>query len=246
MTDDSVLTLAVAKVLMNNYPIDYSEQGLEKIKKELVNEFVATCYEHPNAGYGGMFYDWLRSPEHKPYNSYGNGSAMRISPVGWIANSEEEVKKLSKAVSEITHNHPKGIKGAEAIAMCIFLARNGVSKTDIKKRMIKEYYPEIVKLNYQDLLENYDFDETCPGSVPQAIYLFLISKDLEDTYRTCVAVGGDTDTIACMAGSIAEAYYQKDVLSPLENKFIYMFFDRKTENFIKSFYQMIGNPKFNK
>ena len=150
MTDDSVLTLAVAKVLMNNYPIDYSEQGLEKIKKELVNEFVATCYEHPNAGYGGMFYDWLRSPKHKPYNSYGNGSAMRISPVGWIANSEEEIKKLSKAVSEITHNHPKALKAQKPL-QCVFFWREMVypkrtSKKEWSKSIIQRLLNSIIKI----------------------------------------------------------------------------------------------------
>ena len=193
MTDDSLLTLAVARVLLKHYPIDYSEQGLENIKKDLVQEFVRTWKQNPGAGFGGMFFQWCahatKTGEAEPYHSYGNGSAMRISPVGWIANSEEEVKLLSKAVTEITHDHPEGIKGAEAVAMAIYLARNGASKEEIKARMVKDYYPEIVNLDFDDLVAHYEFSEICQKSVPQAIYCFLISNSLEDAIRNCIAAG---------------------------------------------------------
>ena len=153
-----------------------------------------------------MFFRWcdkaFRTGYAEPYNSFGNGSAMRISPVGWMAKSEEEVKILSKTVTEITHNHPEGIKGAEAVAMCIYLARNGYSKEQIEERMLNDYYPEISSLDFDELVENYEFSEICQKSVPQAIYCFLISNSLEDTIRNCVAIGGDCDTTGAMAGSL--------------------------------------------
>ena len=249
MTDDSLLTIAVAKTLLTNYPIKYDEESLRRIQKELAEEFVAICKSKPFAGFGGMFIDWcIRCYEkgtiEPPYNSFGNGSAMRISPVGWIANSEDEVKVLSKTVSEITHNHPEGLKGAEAVAMAIYLSLHGSSKEEIKERMIKDYYPEIENLDFKDLLDNYDFDSTCQGSVPQAIYCFLISNSLEDAIRNCIAIGGDCDTTAAMAGSIAEAYYQKDILSNFEEKFILEMIDPKVEELIKRFHQTIGSKKF--
>ena len=249
MTDDSLLTLAVAKTLIKHYPIDYSEEGLKALQTDLAKEFVNTWSKNKSAGFGGMFYRWCEKSKNSdeiapPYNSYGNGSAMRISPVGWVANSEEEVKILSKAVTEITHNHPEGIKGAEAIAMAIFLALHSSSKEEIKERMIKDYYPEIEKLDYNDLLENYYFSPTCQESVPQAIYCFLISDGLEDTIRSCIAIGGDSDTTSAMAGSIAEAYYQKDELSMVEDKILYFLIEPEEERFIKSFYKTIGSKKF--
>ena len=135
MTDDSLLTIAVAKTLLKHYPIKYDEESLKLIQKDLVDEFVDTWRFNKGAGFGAMFYNWCEKARFghiEPYNSYGNGSAMRISPVGWIANSEDEVKLLSKTVTEITHNHPEGIKGAEAVAMAIYLALHGASKEEIR------------------------------------------------------------------------------------------------------------------
>lgn len=250
MTDDSLLTIAVAKVLMKYYPIDYSEESLKKIQDDLIKEFVLTWRMNIHAGFGAMFFEWCRKAhqEHiieRP-NSYGNGSAMRISPVGWIANTEEEVKILSKTVTEITHNHPEGIKGAEAVAMCIFLAIHGYSKEQIKERMAKEYYPEIENLDFDDLVKNYKFSATCQRSVPQAIYCFLISNSLEDAIRNCIAIGGDCDTTAAMAGAIAEAYYQKDNLSKFEEDFLYYMIDPHVEKLVKDFHKTIGSKKFTK
>ena len=248
MTDDSYLTLAVAKVLLNHYPIKYDEESLESIKKDLIKEFAETWSKHKGCGFGGRFFQWAKEAYYKgyaaPYNSYGNGSGMRISPVGWLANSEEEVKLLSKTVTEITHNHPEGIKGAEAIAMCIFLARNNYSKEDIKERMIKDYYPEIKDLDFNQLVKTYQFSEICQKSVPQAIYCFLISDSLEDTIRNCVAIGGDADTTSAMAGAIAEAYYQKDTLSPFEDKYMYFMIDIEAEELVKRLHKTIGSVKF--
>lgn len=249
MTDDSLLTIAVAKTLLANYPIKYDDESLRRIQKELAEEFVATCKSKPFAGFGGMFIDWcIRCDEKRtiapPYNSFGNGSAMRISPVGWIAKSKEEVKTLSKAVTEITHNHPEGLKGAEAVAMCIYLALHGSSKEEIKERMIKNYYPEITDLHFDDLVENYKFFAICQKSVPQAIYCFLISNSLEDAIRNCIAIGGDCDTTAAMAGAIAEAYYQKEKLSDFEDKFLYLMIDPEVEKLVKQFHKTIGSKKF--
>lgn len=249
MTDDSLLTIAVAKVLMNNYPLSFDQESLEKIKKELIYEFVRTWRINKGAGFGGMFFQWCQKALNnnfyaEPYNSYGNGSAMRISPVGWIANSEEEVKILTKAVTEITHNHPEGIKGAEAVAMAIYLARNGYSKEQIKERMVNDYYPEIATLDFDDLVKHYEFSEICQKSVPQAIYCFLISNSLEDAIRNCVGIAGDCDTTASMAGAIAEAYYQKDKVSEFEDKYLYWLIDPEVEQLAKEFHKTIGSNKF--
>ena len=250
MTDDSLLTIAVARALLKHYPIQYNEESLEAIKKDLVYEFTRIWRCYPQAGFGEKFFEWARRAsifgEAKPYNSYGNGSAMRISPVGWIANNEGEVKQLSKAVTEITHNHPEGLKGAEAVAMCIYLARNGYSKEQIKKRMIDEYYPEIAFFNYQELVKTSEFSEICQKSVPQAIYCFLISDSLEDAIRNAVSLGADSDTQACIAGSIAETYYQRDKVSEFEDKYMYFMMDPFAEDFVKDFHKTIGSNKFNK
>jgi len=250
MTDDSYLTIAVAKTLLKHYPIKYDEQSLKELQNDLSQEFVDMWSKHKEAGFGGMFYEWCLTCRDtgeiaKPYNSYGNGSAMRISPVGWIANSEEEVKVLSKAVTEITHNHPEGIKGAEAVAMAIYLALHGVSKEEIKERMINEYYPEIAKLDFNELVKHYRFSEICQKSVPQAIFCFLISSSLEDTIRNCVAIGGDCDTTGAMAGAIAEAFYQKEQLSKFEDRYLYFMIDPDVEKLVKEFHKAIGSKKFN-
>lgn len=212
----------------------------------MIKEFYLTWRRHPDAGYGRRFFDWCLDVEKgntKAYNSYGNGAAMRISLVGWIAQSEDEVKLLSKTVTEITHNHKEGIKGAEAVSMCIYLALHGYSKEQIKERMISDYYPEIENLDYEELVKSYYFTPTCQKSVPQAIYCFLISTNLEDAIRNCVGIGGDCDTTGAMAGSIAEAFYQKDKLSPFEEKFVYLKIDPDVVKVLKEFYMMLGNNK---
>ncbi len=248
MTDDSMLTIAVAMVLLRHYPIDYSIESLKSIQKDLAKEFADTFFSKPHAGYGYLFTNWCIASRNNntiqpAYNSFGNGSAMRISPVAWIVDSIEHLKLLTKAVTEITHNHPEGLKGAEAISLCIYLALHKKSKEEIKEIMIKDYYPEIATLDFDQLVKNYTFNSSCQGSVPQAIYAFLISDSLEDTIRTCVAIGGDTDTIAAMAGSIAEAYYQKEQISPFEDRFLYLLIDPEVERIIKSFHKTIGSRK---
>ena len=195
-----------------------------------------------------MFYFWCgkcaREGSRAPaYHSFGNGAPMRVSPVAWAARSEAELKKLSRIVTEITHDHPEGLKGAEAVALATYLALHGASKEEIKRRMVSEYYPIIADLDFADLVKNYRFCSDCRESVPQAIYCFLISDSLEDAIRNCVAIGGDCDTNGAMAGAIAEAYYQKDSLSDFEDKCLYFMVDPEIESLIKDFHQMIGSHK---
>ena len=196
LTDDSIMTLAVAEMLQKKCVYN---------KDKIVETFKRWGRAFPDAGYGGRFYNWLFSDNTLPYNSFGNGAAMRISPVGWYANSEEEVVDFATRVTEVTHNHPEGIKGAIVTAMCIYYARIGKDKEFIKK-YVEQYYS--LDFDYDKLKKNYYFNETCQNTVPQAIYCFLISKDFEDCIRTTISIGGDCDTTAAIACSIAEAYYK--------------------------------------
>ena len=193
-TDDSVLTIAVADCILHG--------------KDYAKTFKEYGRRYPKAGYGGMFIRWLGSKDLSPYNSYGNGSAMRVSPVGFAFDTMEEVLLEAEKSSAVTHNHPEGIKGAQAIAASIFLARTGQNKKNIR-----EYIEKTFLYNLEQTLDvirpTYDFNETCPGSVPQAIIAFLESNDYEDAIRKAISLGGDSDTIACMTGGIAEAYYKK-------------------------------------
>lgn len=242
-TDDSACTMAVAETLMKHYPIDYSDEGLNSLKKDLIENFIKYVKTYPDVGYGGSFYRWATEEgDHKPYNSWGNGSGMRVSPVGWMVNSEEEVLKLVEATAEVTHNHPEGIKGAQAVAMCIFMARKGKSKEEIKEYIYDRFYPILDYLDYDELVKTYRFDVSCQGSVPQAIYCFLISDSFEDAIRTAVSIGGDTDTIACMAGSIAEAYYQNDETYRLIDEFLSKnYLNDKEKDIVEDFYKCVEN-----
>lgn len=250
MTDDSILTIAVARTLKNHYPFDSKEETIKAIQQELCEAFVEAWDAFPYAGWGGNFSHWCSvvSKTHNfvPYHSCGNGSAMRVSSVAWIAKNEAELKLLSKTVTEITHNHPEGIKGAEAVALCIFMALNGASKEEIKERMINEYYPEIASFNYDDLVKNYGFYEICQLSVPQGIYSFLISNSYEDAVRNCIGIGGDCDTTGAMAGAIAEAYYARDKFDDFEKEFFDKIVKTKVQEFVKEFHRVIGSKKFDK
>ena len=206
-TDDSLMTLAVAEalVLTRNDRSDYQKVLIKKMKE--------IAHKYPNVSWGQKFHNWLFVQTHPvPMNSYGNGAAMRIAPVGWVCNTLEETIKLSKLTTEISHNHPEGIKGAEAVAVAIFMARTGCSKEQIKEKMI-EYYPELKDMSIKDLKRSgYGLDElgnwvTCQGSVPQSICAFLESENFEDAVRKAISLGADTDTQGCITGSIAEAYY---------------------------------------
>lgn len=199
-TDDSVMTIAVAKSLWDSSLEDY---------KDLPGKLIYNMHEigkrYPYCGYGGAFYGWIMYDGTKPYYSYGNGSAMRTSECGRIADSLEEALELAKICASVTHNHPEGIKGAQAVTSCIYLARIGESKEEIKSFIEKEFYNLNFKLD--DIRDSYKFDETCQGSVPQAIEAFLESTSFDDALKNAISIGGDSDTIACIAGSIAEAYY---------------------------------------
>ena len=163
---------------------------------------------YPNAGYGDMFRNWLMAPDSAPYNSFGNGSAMRVSPVGFAFDTIDDVLREAERSAVPTHNHPEGIKGAQAIASSIFLARTGKGKKEIRE-YIEGRFGYDVGRSLDEIRPSYHFDETCQGSVPEAIIAFLEATDYEDTVRKAVSLGGDADTLACMAGGIAQAFYKK-------------------------------------
>ena len=201
-TDDTLMTLAVAKALCR------CGRGTdEELRDETIRCMRIMGAKYPVAGWGLQFDRWLRSKDPQPYNSYGNGAAMRISSVGEYARSAEEVRRLSRIVTGVSHNHPEGLKGAECVAMCVYLAVNGASKDEICRFIAAEYYPEITALSVKVLSKTYTFNESCQGTVPQAIVCFLEGEDFEDTIRNAVSIGGDSDTVAAIAGSIAEAYF---------------------------------------
>lgn len=194
-TDDTVLTFAVGKTLLDKNN-DFSTNIRDFSKR------------YPNKGYGGMFQKWINSKTTLPYNSFGNGSAMRVSFVGFLAKTLEEALYNAKLSSECTHNHPEGIKGAEAIAMAIFLAKKGNSKEVIKQK-IEEYTEYDLSRKYLDIKRNYSFNEICQTTVPEAIICFLESSSYEDCIKKAIELNGDADTLACIAGGIAEAYYKQ-------------------------------------
>lgn len=199
VTDDSIMSLAIARALLES-KADYSD-----LSKNAVKYMQGIGRHYPNCGYGGRFRDWIHSDNPKPYNSYGNGSAMRVSACGFVANSLEEVKKLSKAVTEVTHNHSEGLKGAEATAVAIFLARSGKNLLEIRDYITKNYYP--LNFTLDGIRDSYEFNESCQDTVPQALEAFFESKNFEDAIRNAISIGGDSDTLAAITGGIAEAYY---------------------------------------
>ncbi len=203
-TDDSVMTIAIVEALLN-----IKNNTDDGIQKAVISSMKKWGYRYPNAGYGGYFYHWLFSNKNKPYRSYGNGAVMRVSSVGWLYDSLEETKKVAKLVTEVTHNHKEGIKGAKAIACCIYLARNGANKKLIKEYIVSEFHYDLSR-TCDEIRPYYHHVETCQETVPEAITAFLEGEDFEDVIRNAVSLGGDTDTLACIAGSIAEAYYGID------------------------------------
>ena len=227
-TDDSFMSLAVAKAILN------SEGDCARLEKLTVSYMQELGRQYPNGGYGGRFHEWLCAEEPHPYNSFGNGAAMRVSPCGFAATTLDEALALARAVTKVTHNHPEGMKAAEAVSAAIFLARNGKSLLEIRDYIESAYY----KLNFtlDSIRPAYSFDETCQGSVPQAFEAFFESTGFEDAIRNAISIGGDSDTIAAIAGGMAEAYYgissdlrkhaltfldktQLDILNAFEAKF---------------------------
>lgn len=200
-TDDTVLTCAVADWLMET-----NAATTENEKDVLIDKLKSYGHHHPHAGYGGMFHKWLNSEDRKPFNSFGNGSGMRVSPCGYIAKTYDEAIILAKKSAEVTHNHIEGIKGAQAIAACIWMARNGYDKKTIKHRIEKDFEYNLDK-KVDELHKSHPFDATCQVTVPEAIIAFLESKSFEDCFKKAIWIGGDSDTIADMACAIASACY---------------------------------------
>ena len=198
-TDDSIMTIAVAQALLD------CKDNHENLGKQTVSRMQEFGRKYPYAGYGGHFRSWLYARDPQPYNSWGNGSAMRVSACGFAARSLDEAVALSKAVTEVTHNHPEGMKGAEATAVAIYLARSGKSMIEIRDHIEANYY--LIKFKLDDIRADYSFDVSCQGSVPQALEAFFESTGFEDAIRNAISIGGDSDTIAAITGGIAEAYY---------------------------------------
>ena len=201
-TDDSVMTIAIGEALLTIG----SEATVKKIEEAVVANMQDWGRRHPYAGYGGRFRYWLEERNPKSYGSYGNGSAMRVSAAGWLYDSLERTREVARATANVTHNHPEGIKGAEATASAIYMARNESSKEEIKEYIEREFHYNLDR-TLDEIRPGYHMDETCQRTVPEAIIAFLESKDFEDAIRNVVSLGGDTDTLGAITGSIAEAFY---------------------------------------
>ncbi|WP_026496703.1 ADP-ribosylglycohydrolase family protein [Butyrivibrio sp. WCD3002] len=201
-TDDTVMTIAVADATLTAG----KDSGEKEIKEALVEKMQAWGRKYPNSGYGGKFGCWLRSSDPKPYGSYGNGSAMRVSSVGWLYDTIEKTREVARWTAEVTHNHPEGIKGAEATASVIFMARTGATKEEIKQYVMQEFGYDLSR-TCDEIRPGYFHDESCQKTVPEAITAFLEGKDFEDVIRTAISLGGDCDTLTCIAGGMAEAFY---------------------------------------
>ena len=201
-TDDSVMTLAVADALLDAQP----DADLEWIRNRLIRGMQRFGQKYPYAGYGGMFHRWLWAKDPRPYGSYGNGSAMRVSSAGWLFGDLDTVRCIARLSAEVTHNHPEGIKGAEATASAIFLARTGSTKAEIKAYIEENFHYDLSR-SCDEIRPTYYHVESCQETVPEAITAFLEGQSFEDVIRTAVSLGGDCDTLTCIAGSMAEAFY---------------------------------------
>ena len=200
-TDDSVMTIAVAEAML-----DCKDGTDDEIRAAVVKSMQKWGKRYPDAGYGCMFYQWLREKNPKPYGSFGNGSAMRVSSVGWLYDTLERTREVARLTAEVTHNHPEGIKGAEAAAGAIFMARTGSTKDEIRDYIVSEFGYDLSR-TCDEIRPDYHHVESCQQTVPEAITAFLEGEDFEDVIRTAVSLGGDCDTLTCIAGGIAEAYY---------------------------------------
>jgi ADP-ribosylglycohydrolase len=191
-TDDTVLTIAVAYAILHGQAYGAAIKAFGR--------------RYPNAGYGGSFFRWLLAADSQPYGSWGNGSAMRVSPVGFAFDMHEDVLREARRSAEVTHNHPEGIKGAQATALSVFLARQGHPKAVIQEEIADRFAYDLSQ-TLDEIRPNYGFDVSCQGSVPPSIRAFLESEDFEDAIRKAISLGGDSDTMACIAGGIAHAFY---------------------------------------
>ena len=196
-TDDSVMTLAVMQALLD------AADNPSALPAAAVRRMQEFGRRYPYAGYGGAFRHWLVDPDPEPYNSWGNGAAMRVSGCGWAGKTLEEALAFSDAVTGVTHNHPEGLKGARAVTAAIFLLRTGTSMTDVRSHICENYYP--LDFTLDEIRPSYDFDVSCQGSVPQALEAFFEADSFESTIRNAVSIGGDSDTIAAIAGAVAGA-----------------------------------------
>ena len=201
-TDDTVMTIAVAKAFLDAR----GAINPDRIRRCLIKEMQHYGQQYPYAGYGGMFCHWLQVKDPQPYGSYGNGSAMRVSSVAWLYDDLDTVRRMARLSAEVTHNHPEGIKGAEATAAAIFLARTGSSKNEIKAYMEAQFHYDLSR-TCDEIRPHYHHVESCQETVPEAITAFLEGGSFEDVIRTAVSLGGDCDTLTCIAGSIAEGFY---------------------------------------
>ena len=197
-TDDSILSVATAEVILSG---ERTSQAYSDAYKRY-----ARRYPDPPGGYGARFNEWVKSASSRPYNSWGNGSAMRVSPVGWVCNSWDEVMAEAELTAAVTHNHPEGIKGAQATAGAIYLARAGDSKAMIADK-IEAFFGYDLDRDLDELWEDYQYNESCQETVPEAIIAFLAATDFESAIRNAVFLGGDSDTLTCITGAIAEAFY---------------------------------------
>ena len=224
-TDDTVLTVALADSLM------HGTSFVDLLKKYY--------RAYPNAGYGGSFHRWARSEDSGPYNSWGNGSAMRVSPVGFAGATLDDVLSGAQRSAEVTHDHPEGIKGAQAIAAAVFLARTGQSKEQIKNYVEKTFGYDLDK-PLDEIRPKYEFQVSCQKSVPQAIRAFLESDDFEDSVRKAISLGGDSDTLACMAGGIAQAHFGG--VPELITSRVYELLDNRLANLTREFAESFRCP----
>jgi len=217
-TDDSIMTVAVARGLLRSAGTD--ELFCDTLVEEM--QSLGQRFPYPQGGYGGRFGQWLMTPSPAPYNSFGNGSAMRVSPCALVAVSLEEAVELAAVSASVTHNHPEGIKGAVATAAAVFLARTGHSKEEIRRHIEERYYP--LDRTLDEIRPVYQFNEICQGTVPEAIIAFLESDSFEDAIRNAVSIGGDSDTIGAITGSIAYAFYhtakKDDALEEIADRFL--------------------------
>ncbi len=198
-TDDSVMSLAVCRALLD------CREDHRDLSDLTVRYMQSYAVRFPDSGYGGRFGQWIYQTDPEPYNSWGNGAAMRVSGCGYAAGSLEEAKELSFRVTCVTHDHPEGIRGAEATAVAVYLAGNGSSKEEIRRYITGEYYD--IDFTLDDIRDTFQFDESCMGTVPYALEAFFEASDYEDTVRNAISIGGDSDTLAAIAGSVAEAYF---------------------------------------
>ena len=203
-TDDSVMTIAIAEALLIA-----KDMGIDteiELKELIINSMHKWGNAYPFAGYGNRFYYWLIEKRQEPYYSYGNGSAMRVSSVGWLYETIEKTREVARWTAEVSHNHPEGIKGAEAIASIIYMSRIGMNKEEIKNYIIKEFHYDLSR-TCDEIRPYYHHVESCQETVPEAIIAFMEGNSFEDIIRTAVSLGGDCDTLTCIAGSMAEAFY---------------------------------------